>query len=132
MPADQDFQDFVALDGIGEKMAESIIDYFRDAKNLQMINEVDGELNIQDMVVIRSDSALAGKSIVFTGTLESMTRAESKKKAEEMGMKVVGSVSAKTDYVVAGSDAGSKLKKAQELNVKILNEEEWGKLCTKN
>ena len=90
------------------------------------------ELNIQDMVVIRSDSALAGKSIVFTGTLESMTRAESKKKAEEMGMKVVGSVSAKTDYVVAGSDAGSKLKKAQELNVKILNEEEWGKLCTKN
>jgi len=133
MPAqilsDQDFQEFVALDGIGEKMAESIIDYFRDIKNLQMLNGVDQELKIQDTILIRSNSALAGKSIVFTGTLANITRAESKKKAEELGMKVVGSVSSKTDYVVAGSDSGSKLKKAQELNIKILNEEDWEELC---
>ncbi len=129
MLADQDFKDFVALDGIGEKMAESIIDYFRDIKNLRMINEVDVELKIQDTVAIRSDSTLAGKSIVFTGTLAGITRAESKKKAEELGMKVVGSVSSKTNYVVAGSDSGSKLKAAQELNIKILNEEEWRDLC---
>ncbi len=131
MLSSQDFQDFMALDGIGEKMASSIIDYFRDAKNLRMIDELDGELKIQDTVVIRSSSALVGKSIVFTGTLAGMTRAESKKKAEELGMKVVGSVSAKTDYIVAGDEAGSKLKKAQELNLKILNEEEWGELCAK-
>jgi len=132
MPLDQDFQDFVAVDGIGEKMAKSIINHFFDAKNLQMINEVECELNIQDSVVMHSNSALAGKSIVFTGTLKNTTRAESKKKAEEMGMKVVGSVSSKTDYVVFGDDSGSKLKKAQELNIKILNEEEWQELCLKN
>ncbi|MSP33748.1 MAG: NAD-dependent DNA ligase LigA [Rickettsiales bacterium] len=129
MLLDQDFQDFVALDGIGEKMAESIIDYFRDTKNLRMINDVEGELKIYDTVVVRSNSSLAGQSIVFTGTMSGMTRAESKKKAEELGMKVVGSVSAKTNYVVAGADAGSKLKTAQELNIKILNEEEWRELC---
>ncbi len=122
---DQDYQDFVALDGIGEKMAESIIDYFKDAKNLKLIDDVEPELQIADAVVALTNSPLAGKSIVFTGTLAAMTRAESKKKAEDFGMKVVGSVSSKTDYVVAGEDSGSKLKKAQELNVKILNEEEW-------
>ena len=110
---------------IGEKMAESIIDYFKDAKNLKLIDDVEPELQIADAVVALTNSPLAGKSIVFTGTLAAMTRAESKKKAEDFGMKVVGSVSSKTDYVVAGEDSGSKLKKAQELNVKILNEEEW-------
>ncbi|MFT6220213.1 MAG: DNA ligase (NAD+) [Rickettsiales bacterium] len=68
---------------------------------------------------------MAGKSIVFTGTLELMSRAEAKEKAENLGMKVSGSISAKTDFLVAGDKSGSKLKKALELEVKVLNEEEW-------
>jgi len=121
----RDYQDFVALDGIGEKMAQSIIDYFRDERNLKMVLDLDEELIVEDAILRHSDSKLAGKSVIFTGTLEKMTRAEAKKKAEDFGMKVVGSVSSKTDFVVAGSDAGSKLKKAKELGLVVLNEEEW-------
>ncbi len=124
----QDFQEFTALDGIGEKMAAAIIDYFCDSRNLKMLADLEKELTIQDAILMRHDSKLSGQSIVFTGGLERMSRAEAKKKAEELGMKVVGSVSAKTNYVVAGADSGSKLKKAQELNVKILDENEWEKL----
>ena len=71
------------------------------------------------------DSPIAGKTVVFTGTLTVITRAEAKAKAENMGAKVAGSVSKKTDFVIAGEDAGSKLKAARELGVKILNEQEW-------
>lgn len=124
------YQDFVSLDGIGEKMAQAVLDYFRDERNLQMILDVEKELQIEDAVMKHSDSKLAGKSVIFTGTLERMTRAEAKKKAEDLGMKVVGSVSSKTDFVVAGSEAGSKLKKAQELGLKVLNEEEWLQLIS--
>ncbi len=123
---DVDFQDFVAIDGIGEKMAKAVVEYFKDARNLKMLEDVENELQIEDAKKpTLNSSQFAGKSIVFTGTLEKMSRQEAKKKAEDLGMKVVGSVSAKTDFVVAGSEAGSKLKKAQELNVKILSEEEW-------
>ncbi len=126
----REYQDFVALDGIGEKMALAILDYFRDQRNLNMVFDLKAELQIEDAVAKNSDSKFSGKSIIFTGTLEKMTRAEAKKKAEDLGMKVVGSVSSKTDFVVAGSDAGSKLKKAQELSLKILNEEEWLELIS--
>ncbi|MBU6339020.1 MAG: NAD-dependent DNA ligase LigA [Rickettsiales bacterium] len=125
-----DYQDLVAIDGIGEKMTKAIIDYFRDSRNIKMVDEVEVELQIEDVVKKQVDSELSGKSVVFTGTLERMTRAESKKKAEDFGMKVVGSVSSKTDFVVAGFDAGSKLKKAKELGIKILSEEEWLKLIS--
>lgn len=125
---DQDFTDLVAIDGIGEKMATSIIEHFKDEKCVKMITEVAAELNIQSAVIIKSDSKLAGKSIVFTGTLARTTRMEAKKKAEDLAMKVVGSVSSKTDYVVAGEDSGSKLKKANELGIKVLNEEQWEEL----
>ena len=127
---DHDYQEFVAIDGLGDKMAKAILDYFRDEKNLQMLEDLEPELQVQDAIIKNSDSKFAGKSIIFTGTLEKMTRFEAKKKAEDLGMKVVGSVSSKTDFVVAGSEAGSKLKKAQELNIKILNEEEWLELVS--
>ena len=128
----KDYNDFVAIDGIGEKIAQAILDYFRDNKNLQMLEELELELKIENAVIKNSHSALSGKSIIFTGTLEKMTRMEAKKTAEDLGMKVVGSVSSKTDFIVAGSDAGSKLKKALELKIKILNEKEWLELINKS
>ncbi len=126
----RDYHELVAIDGIGEKMAQAILDYFRDEKNLKMVLDLEGELKIADAIQKNSNSKLAGKSIIFTGTLEKMTRAEAKKKAEDLGMKVVGAVSGKTDFVVVGEDAGSKLKKAKELNLQILSEAEWLELIT--
>lgn len=126
----QDYNDLTSIDGIGEKMAKAILDYFRDAKNLAMIEELESELEIQNAVAKTANSEFSGKSIVFTGAMQNMTRAESKKKAEDLGMKVVGSVSSKTDFLVAGEEAGSKLKKAQELGVKILDEKEWLELIS--
>src|SRR3989338_9379490 len=123
-----DFQELVAIDGIGEKMAKAIVDYFKDESNLKMIEDVENELEIIDAKKIKSDSKFAQKSIIFTGTLEKMTRQEAKKKAEDLGMKVVGSISSKTDFVVAGEEAGSKLKKAKELGMRVLSEEEWMEL----
>lgn len=130
LPLRHDFQELVSIDGIGEKMAKAIVSHFRDSRNVKMIDELEAELTIEDVIIKEINSELSGKSIIFTGTLESMTRAESKKKAEDLGMKVVGSVSSKTDFVVAGEEAGSKLKKAKELGVRILNEEEWLKLIS--
>lgn len=128
--SDQSYSDFVALDGIGEKMAKAVIDYFRDERNLKMVLDLEGKLEIQDAVIKNSNSEFSQKSVIFTGSLEKMTRAEAKKKAEDLGMKVVGSVSSKTDFVVAGSEAGSKLKKANELGLKVLNEYEWLEMIT--
>ena len=76
------------------------------------------------------DSAIAGKTLVFTGTLEQMTRAEAKARAEAMGAKVAGSVSAKTDLVIAGPGAGSKAKKAAELGVEVIDEDEWMRIAS--
>lgn len=126
--SENEYQEFIAIDGIGEKMAHSILDHFHDPKNLAMILDLEKELQILDAIQKNSASKFSGKSIIFTGTLEIMTRAEAKKRAEEMGMKVVGSISSKTDFVVAGANPGSKLKKAKELGVKILSEAEWQNL----
>ena len=125
-----EIEDFISLDGIGEKMAKAVLDFFCDERNLKMVLDLEKELQIEDAIQKNSDSKLAGKSIIFTGTLEKMSRAEAKKRAEDLGMKVVGSVSNKTDFVVAGSDAGSKLKKAAELGLRVLNEAEWMEIIT--
>jgi DNA ligase (NAD+) len=117
-----------ALDQIGDTVIESLGEYFSEAHNVRRIDRLVKQVKIRDAEKPRADSAVAGKTVVFTGTLEQMTRDEAKASAERLGAKVSGSVSKKTDYVVAGPGAGSKLTDAKKLGVKILTEDEWAKL----
>jgi DNA ligase (NAD+) len=122
-------QDMDALDQIGDTVIESLRDYFAEPHNRERVERLAAQVQILDAERPRTDSAIAGKTVVFTGTLERMTREEAKAAAERLGAKVSGSVSKKTDYVVAGPGAGSKLGKAKESGVKILTEDEWLKLA---
>ena len=117
-----------ALDQIGDTVIESLSDYFGEAHNRKQVERLAGQVRIRDAEKPRADSAVAGKTVVFTGTLEKMTREEAKASAERLGAKVSGSVSKKTDYVVAGPGAGSKLTEAKKLGVAVLTEDEWLKL----
>ena len=115
-----------AIDGVGEVMASTLVDYFHEAKARAALRDLVGHLQISDVSAPSMiGSKVSGKTVVFTGTLEKMTRAEAKANAERLGAKVSGSVSTKTDYVVAGPGAGSKRKKAEDLGVKVLSEDEW-------
>jgi DNA ligase (NAD+) len=115
--------------GIGEAIAEELTDFFGEPRNLAVLDELVGELTIEDAAPVGgADGALAGKIIVFTGTLETMTRPEAKARAEALGARVTDSVSKKTDLVVVGADAGSKAKKAAELGVRVVSEAEWGEM----
>jgi DNA ligase (NAD+) len=117
-----------ALDQIGDTVIESLHDYFGEAHNRKRIEKLAQQVEILEAEKPRSDSKIAGKTVVFTGTLEKMTRDEAKASAERLGAKVSGSVSKKTDYVVAGPGAGSKLTEAKKLGVAVLTEDEWAKL----
>ena len=117
-----------ALDQIGDTVIESLHDYFAEPHNRKRVENLAKQVSIDDAEKPRTDSAVAGKTVVFTGTLEKMTRDEAKASAERLGAKVSGSVSKKTDYVVAGPGAGSKLTEAKKLGVKVLTEDEWVKL----
>jgi DNA ligase (NAD+) len=117
-----------ALDQIGDTVIESLRDYFGEAHNRRRIERLAAQVRIRDAQQPRADSTVAGKTVVFTGTLEKMTRDEAKASAERLGAKVSGSVSKKTDYVVAGPGAGSKLAEAKKLGVTVLTEDEWAKL----
>ena len=117
-----------ALDQIGDTVIESLGEYFSEAHNVRRIDRLVKQVKIRDAEKPRADSAVAGKTVVFTGTLEQMTRDEAKASAERLGAKVSGSVSKKTDYVVAGPGAGSKLTEAKKLGVTVLTEDEWVKL----
>ncbi len=114
------------VDGVGPALIEALHEFFEEPHNLAALEDLATELEIEAPPRAGAvASELAGKTIVFTGTLERMTRAEAKARAETLGAKVVGSVSQSTDLVVAGAEAGSKLKRAQELGVKVLSEDEW-------
>ena len=117
-----------ALDQIGETVIEAIKAYFGESHNRGIVERLTREVKILDAEKPRANSAVAGKSVVFTGTLEKMTRDEAKASAERLGAKVSGSVSKKTDYVVAGPGAGSKLAEAKKHGVAVLTEDEWAKL----
>lgn len=113
------------IDGIGEKVADDIVAFFDEPHNEEVIADLAKEVTVSDFAAPQSTSAVAGKTVVFTGTLTTITRAEAKAQAQALGAKVAGSVSSRTDYVVAGEAAGSKLKKAQELGLAVLTETEW-------
>jgi DNA ligase (NAD+) len=117
-----------ALDQIGDTVIDSLRDYFAESHNRKRVENLAKQVDIRDAEKPRADSAVAGKTVVFTGTLEKMTRDEAKASAERLGAKVSGSVSKKTDYVVAGPGAGSKLTNAKNLGVTVLTEDEWLKL----
>tara|TARA_R110002110_G_scaffold85816_1_gene223402 strand:+ start:158707 stop:160788 length:2082 start_codon:yes stop_codon:yes gene_type:complete len=119
------YGDLLNIDGIGESVARDLLAFVHEDHNRQVLDDLDALLDIQPFEQPESDSELAGKTIVFTGTLEKMTRSEAKARAEAMGAKVSGSVSAKTDLVVAGPGAGSKAKKAAELGIETVDEDGW-------
>lgn len=111
--------------GIGPAIAQELADFFGEPRNVEALDDLVAELQVQDAAATGVGNALAGKTIVFTGSLESMTRPEAKARAEALGAKVTDSVSRKTDYVVVGADAGSKARRAAELDVAVLSETAW-------
>jgi DNA ligase (NAD+) len=123
------WRDLNAIDGIGEVVASAVVEFFAETHNREALKTLLAEIKpIADPGVTTTGSPVAGKTVVFTGTLERMTREEAKAMAERLGAKVSGSVSKKTDIVVAGPGAGSKLKQAAELGVAVMDEDSWFKL----
>ncbi len=127
----KDTSKLILIDGIGASMAKDIVEFFGEEHNINIINLLRRQIRIEDFTDTADySSPLAGKTIVFTGSLEKMTRSEAKSKAQSLGAKVAGSVSKNTDYVIVGADAGSKATKAQELGIKTLSEDEFVKLLS--
>ncbi len=120
-----------ALDQIGETVIEAIAEFFGESHNRKMVDRLVAQVTIADAEKPKTDTAVAGKTVVFTGALEKMTRDEAKAMAERLGAKVAGSVSKKTDYLVAGPGAGSKLAEAKKHGVAVLTEDDWFKLIGK-
>ncbi|MGV8996711.1 MAG: NAD-dependent DNA ligase LigA [Parvibaculaceae bacterium] len=125
-------RDLMAIDGVGAVLAEALIDFFAEEHNRQVLKSLaDAGVTAVPLPAQETTSPVTGKTVVFTGSLERMTRAEAKARAEHLGAKVAGSVSAKTDILVAGADAGSKLTKAASLGVQVISEDEWIALTEK-
>ena len=122
-------EDLNAIGGIGDVVAEAIKDFFDEPHNRKALASLLKEVKVEKAVAPKvANSPVAGKTLVFTGTLEKMTRPEAKARAEALGAKVAGSVSKKTDLVIAGPGAGSKLTEAKDLGVEVIDEDQWIKL----
>ena len=119
-----------ALDQIGDTVIEAVKAYFGESHNRGIVERLKKQVEVLDAEKPKTDSPVAGKTVVFTGSLEKMTREEAKAQAERLGAKAAGSVSKKTDYVIAGPGAGSKLAEAKKHGVKMLTEDEWLKLIS--
>ena len=115
----------LSVDGVGEALADAMAAFFGEGHNRESLDALLSHVRVEDAEPAAQEGALAGKTLVITGTLERISRSEAKARAEAAGAKVSGSVSAKTDYLLAGEKAGSKLKKAEELGVTILTEADW-------
>ncbi|MEP3113594.1 NAD-dependent DNA ligase LigA [Nisaea sp.] len=125
-PESEAYASLINIDQIGQSVAGDLIAFFHEDHNRAVLEDLDNELEIEAFeLTVSDDSPIAGKTVVFTGTLTTVSRGEAKAKAESLGAKVAGSVSKKTDFVVVGADAGSKARKAEELGLTILSEEEW-------
>ena len=123
--------ELTSIDGIGSVLVQSLVTTFAQSAERDSIDRLLAQIHPQDDAGrTQAETAISGKTVVFTGTLEQMTRAEAKARAEAMGAKVSGSVSAKTDLVVAGPGAGSKATKAAELGVEVIDEDEWMRIAT--
>ena len=119
------YQELIGIDGIGDSVAADLLSFLHEPHNQRVLDDLDAALDIEAFAPPATDSPIAGKTIVFTGTLERMSRPEAKARAEALGAKVSGSVSQKTDLVVAGPGAGSKGKKAAELGIETIDEQAW-------
>ena len=117
-----------SVQGVGPVVAEALVDFFHEAHNREALDDLLSEVSPQPFVSDAKQTEWSGKTIVFTGSLETMSRDEAKAQAERLGARAAGSVSAKTDLVVAGPGAGSKLKKAEELGIRVIGEAEWAKI----
>ena len=124
------YQELTAIDQIGELVASDLLGFLADEDNITELEELDELLHLEAPEAPQQDSPLSGKTIVFTGTLQAMSRNEAKAQAERLGARVSGSISLKTDFLVAGADAGSKAAKAEALGVTILSEAEYQALIT--
>ena len=125
----EEYKHLESIDGIGKIVAKKILAFFADRQNFSIVEDIISQVEVTDYEVSRrTTSQLARKTIVFTGTLETMTRSEAKAKAESLGAVVAGDVSSKTNYVIAGPGAGSKAQKAKELGIPMLSEAEWLKM----
>ncbi len=120
------YLDIDNIEGIGETVVDALVDFFSEHHNTEAVSALLSQITVTPFErVVSVASNVTGKTVVFTGTLERISRNEAKAQAERLGAKVAGSVSSKTDYVIAGADAGSKLTKARDLGVKVLTEDEW-------
>lgn len=123
-PESEAYADLISIDQMGKDVAADLLAFFAEQHNRDVVDDLSHFLTLEAPEAVQ-ESSVSGKTVVFTGTLERMTRAEAKARAETLGAKVAGSVSKKTDYVVVGADAGSKAKKAADLGLAILSEDEW-------
>jgi DNA ligase (NAD+) len=119
------YQDLNDIGGIGDIVADAVVEFFAEPRNIKALDALLAEIEVKPAEQPRKSSKVSGKTVVFTGSLTKFTRDEAKAVAERLGAKVSGSVSKKTDYVVAGEEAGSKLTKARELGVNVLSEDDW-------
>ena len=125
-PESEAYAELQNIEGIGPTVVSALVGFFSEDHNIRALDDLLAQVTVEPFVVeVADESPLTGRTVVFTGTLEKMSRGEAKARAERLGAKVAGSVSKKTDYVVAGADAGSKLKKAGELGVTVLTEDDW-------
>ena len=118
-------ENLLAIDGIGQKVSYSLLNFFRNKKNINEVNRLLKEITVLPYKIKVRQSQFSGKVLIFTGELEKMTRSEAKSLAEKLGAKTTSTVTNRTDFVIAGNKPGSKFKKAQELGIRIIDEKSW-------